>query len=154
MTRKRLPALLLLLILLLTGCAAKEAKPAPSCAEAARKVQESANFQELTEMTKAYIAKHLFVEEALLKDACMLRDATMATPEFILIAEAANEKDAALLKQAAQEYLDEMLPQYRDYQPEEMPKLESAKVLTKGNRVALIVSPDAAKTTAALESAW
>ena len=152
--RKQIFSLLMIALLLLTGCAAKETKPVLSCAEVAQKVKESANFQELTEMTKAYIAKHLFVEEETLKDACMLRDATMATPEFILIAEAADEKKAGELKQAVQEYLDEMLPQYRDYQPEEMPKLESAKVLTKGSRVALIVSPDAAKTTAALESAW
>ena len=153
MHKKRI-VLLLIALLLLTGCAAKETKPALSCAEVAQKVKESANFQELTEMTKAYIAKHLFVEEEILKDACMLRDATMATPEFILVAEAADEKDAALLKQAAQEYLDEMLPQYRDYQPEEMPKLESAKVLTKGSRIALIVSPDGAKSNAALDKAW
>ena len=152
--RKQIFSLLMIALLLLTGCAAKETKPVLSCAEVAQKVKESAGFQELTEMTKAYIAKHLFVEEETLKDACMLRDATMATPEFILIAEAADEKKAGELKQAVQEYLDEMLPQYRDYQPEEMPKLESAKVLTKGSRVALIVSPDAAKTTAALESAW
>ena len=152
--KKIISVLLLLSLLFLSGCGAKETKSALSCEEIAKKVQESAAFQELTPMTDKYIAKHLFIDGEMLSDQCMLRDATAATPEFILVVEVKEEKNVKEIRQAVQEYLDEMLPQYRDYQPAEMPKLESAQVTVKGKKIALIVSPDAKKTSSALESAW
>ena len=146
--------LLLCCCLLLCGCAAKAPKSALSCAEVAQKVLEADDFQELTAMTDKYLAKYLLVDPETLADAAFLRDATAATPEMILVLEAKDAAAAAQIRQLTEEYLAEMLPQYRDYQPDEMPKLESARVLAKALRIALLVAPDQKKAQEALEKAW
>lgn len=145
---------LLCVCLLLCGCAAKEEKITLTCEQLASQVLSADDFQELTPMTEKYIAKYLLVDMEKLSDAAFLRDATAATPEMILVLEAKETKDVAEVRKLAEEYLAELLPQYRDYQPDEMPKLENARVLTKGERVALIVAPDQQKAAQALEKAW
>lgn len=151
---KKTVLLLLCVGLFLCGCAAREEKSALSCAQVAEKVLSADDFQELTAMKDSYIAKYLLVDMEMVSDAAFLRDATAATPEMILVLEAKDDASAAEIRKLTEEYLAEMLPQYRDYQPDEMPKLENAKVLTKGRRVALLVAPNQPKARSALENAW
>ena len=56
--------------------------------------------------------------------------------------------------QAVRDYLEEQTLMYRDYQPDQAFKLENARVLTKGDLLCLIVSPEANKTNTALGNGW
>jgi hypothetical protein len=149
---KKLLSLLSVLCLLLCGCTAEKAPV--DCLQAANAVKASCAFQELDEMTRKYITKYLGIEDELLSDAVMLRDASRATPEMILILTAAKKDDVKTIEEAVNKFHSQQKEEYRDYQPEEMPKLESAAVKTNGRMVALIVSPDAEKSDAALSKAW
>ena len=149
--KKRFCALIFLCFYL-AGCkAAAPEKPAITCADAAKQIEQSAGFQTLDAMTEKYIAKYLMIDMSVLNDYVMLADATRATPEMILLLQAKEEKDIPALQQAMNDFLQEQLTIYRDYQPLEMPKLESAKVTVLGTVLALIVSPDANITDAELQ---
>lgn len=152
--KKTLLALLIILCLVLTGCA-KDKESAPlSCAAVAEQVQNAAAFAELTDANEAYLEKYLMIEAEDLASWVMRRDATRATPEMILVLEVKAGADQAAIKQAVQEYHDEQLFQYRDYQPAQVFKLEDAKVMENGAFIVLAVSPDAAKVSAALGNGW
>jgi len=150
-----LPLCLLALALALTGCAAGDsAAPEASCAQLADAVQKAAPFQELTDMTEKYMEKYLLIEAADLEEWIMRRDATRATPEMVLFLRVKPEADLAAIQKSVSEFHDEQILLYRDYQPDQLFKLENARVLTKGRTLALIVSPDAEKTNAALGGGW
>lgn len=152
MMKKTALILILCLCAALCGCA-REAQVPQTCAGIADSVQAAAPFAALTDATEAYLEKYLLIDASALDAWVMRRDATRATPEMILVIQV---KDGRLpeIRQAVQEYHDEQIFQYRDYQPDQMFKLENAKVLEKGSFIALIVSPDAAKTNAALGAGW
>lgn len=152
--KKTLLTLLMLLCLLLAGCTAKEAAAPLNCADIAEQVQKAAAFAELTDVNESYLEKYLLIEADDLASWVMRRDATRATPEMILVLEVKAGADQAAIKQAVQDYHDEQLFQYRDYQPGQVFKLEGAKVMENGAFIVLAVSPDAAKVNAALGNGW
>lgn len=154
MMKKNLLALLLILIVALTGCSAPEKAAPLSCEEIADQVQKAAKFVTLTDANESYLEKYLLIEADDLASWVMRRDATRATPEMILVLEVKSTADQAAIKQAVQEYHDEQLFQYRDYQPGQVYKLENAKVMENGTFIVLAVSPDAAKVNAALGGSW
>lgn len=144
-----------LLCLLLTGCAAAPQEALTlSCAEVAEMIQTAAEFAELMDVNEKYLEKYLMIEADDLEDWAMRRDATRATPELILVLKVKPDADQADIKLAVQEYLDEEILLYRDYQPAQMFKLDSAKVLENGQYIVLAVSPDAAAVNTALGDGW
>ena len=151
-----LPVLLLILYLTLAGCGSSGTAPASalSCKETADRVQAAAPFAELTDVPASYLEKHLLIEADDLSDWVMRRDAGAASPEMIIILQVKDSADQKTVRQAVADYREEKILEYRDYQPDQVFKLENSKVLENGDRIALIVSPDAAKTTAALGAGW
>ena len=147
---------LIALLCLLCGCAAKEQPAAISktCAELADAVAASASFQEMADANAKYLAKHLLVEADDLDDWCLRMDNTRATPEMICILKVKQSVDRVAVKKALEAYRTEQLGVYRDYQPDQVFKLENARVLENGAYLALLVSPDADKTAAALGAGW
>ena len=145
----------LMLCILLTGCNSTEQSVADlTCAQIAEKAQNAVAFSELTDVNVNYLEKYLMIDAVDLEDWVMRRDASRATPEMILVLKVKADADQAAIKQAIQEYHDEQIMAYRDYQPAQMPKLEGAKVMENGQFIVLIVSPDAAKVNTALGSGW
>lgn len=141
--------------LLLNGCAGdREAKEDLTCAQIADQVQAAAGFAEMTDANEKYLEKYLMIEADDLDDWVMRRDASRATPEMILVIRVKSTADQSAVKGYVQAYLDEQILQYRDYQPAQLFKLENAAVLDNGPFIALIVSPDAGKTNAALGGGW
>ena len=153
---KRITAVLLLAALLLAaaGCFAEAAPEEMTCEGLADAVLASAEFRELTDMTERYVEKYLILSAEDLDEWVFKRDATRGTPEMILLLKVKAGADQALIRQSAQELLEEQRLQYRDYQPGEMFKLEAARVLENGPFLALIVSPDADASYAALGEGW
>ena len=147
--------LLIVLSLLLCGCAQEKAPAAQeTCLSMADRVQKSQAFQELTEVNESYLEKYLLLSPQEVSEFSFRRDATRATPEMILVLKASPDANQAEIKALLEDYHQEQLLQYRDYQPDQAAKLEQAKALQNGAYLALIVSPDADKTTAALGQGW
>ena len=147
---------LALLLCLLCGCAAKDQPAAlqKTCGELADAVAASAPFQELTDANAKYLSKHLMVEADSLEDWCLRMDNTRATPEMICVLKIKAGANQAEAKQALQDYRNEQIAVYRDYQPDQVVKLENARVMENGSYLALLVSPDADKANAALGAGW
>ena len=144
---------LLLLCLALTACGAPE-QPALSCAETADKVQAACAFTELNDVSASYLEKQLLIDSADLEDWVMRRDLTGVSPEMILIVKVKPGADQAAILQAVRDYREERILQYRDYQPEQVYKLENSKVMRSGAMIALIVTADAGSAASALGSGW
>ena len=145
---------LLALCLLLTGCAAKQAA-LPAAQEVADKIAKSQAFSgELTRISQNRTEALLDLEAESYREAVMLMDASMATPEMVAVLTAENEEKASQLAQHLQDYLDSLAEEYEDYRPEEMPKLNDAQVLQNGAQCVLAVAPDQAAARDAARKAW
>lgn len=152
MKRIGLVVLLVGLCLGLTACGSN-GTPKP-CADVVAAVEKGQTFEEMTALSEAQILGYLALEEGVLSDMAMSIDASRATAETIAVLTAADEDGLKLAQAALTEYRDATMEQYRDYRPEEVPKLEGAVLETKGLQTVLIVSPDAAQAEKSLKAAW
>lgn len=142
---------LLLLALGVSACSGGAARPAADVASA---VEAGQPFEEMTALEKAQALRYLDIDEAGVADLAMSIDASRATADTIAVI-TATDADALKTAQAAlSAYRDSTLEQYRDYRPEEVPKLEGAVLKTKGLQTVLIVSRDAQAAETALSAAW
>lgn len=147
--------LLILMCLALAGCGApQQSVPAPSCREIADQIQAACAFAGLTDVPENYMEKHLLIDAADLEEWVMRRDTSGASPEMILVVKVKSSADQASIKKAVEEYREERILQYRDYQPAEVFKLENSKVLQNGSMITLVVAPDTAQAVSALGSGW
>ena len=151
--------LLLCLALLLSGCgkpqpAGQDTQTDLTCAQWADKIQAAAAFAKMTDVNQKYLEKTLLIQADTLSDWAFRRDGEGATPEMILVLRVKAGEDQAAVIQAVRDYLEERTLQYRDYQPDQLYKLENARILVQGGLIALAVSPDAEKAGAALGEGW
>ena len=146
---------ILVACLLLAGCTQKAAEtPLKACAEVLAAIEASQTFEEMTALSDQQTLKYLDLNESLLSDSAMSMDASRATAEGIVVLTATDAENLKQAQQALEAYRDVTLEQYRDYRPDEVPKLENAVLQTKGLQTVLIVSKDAAAAKTALETAW
>lgn len=146
---------ILVACLLLAGCTQKAAEaPLKPCAEVLAAIEASQTFEEMTALSEQQTLKYLDLNESLLSDSAMSMDASRATAEGIVVLTATDAENLKQAQQALEAYRDVTLEQYRDYRPDEVPKLENAVLQTKGLQTVLIVSKDAAAAKTALETAW
>lgn len=152
---KRLTAVLLCL-LLLTACSAKPAdKPLPECSALVDAIQKSQTFtEELMTLSEFKLLRALDLDEGSYTSACMAMDASRTTAEAIIVVTAKDAASAKSIAAKLEDYRASTLRQYKDYRPEEAPKLEAAKVLTHGLQSVLIICPDQPKAQTACENAW
>lgn len=156
--------ILFVLSLMLSGCksqsdgakksAGATAAPSLTCKDYADRLQSAAEYGEMTDANEKYLEKYLLISASDLEDFAFRRDNDGASPEMILILKVKSGADQAKIKKAVQEYLEERTLQYRDYQPEQLFKLEQAKVLENGPFIALAVCKDEAKAISALGGNW
>ncbi|MBR6187040.1 MAG: DUF4358 domain-containing protein [Clostridia bacterium] len=154
--------LLMALALLLSACGSAEKKSQPAdaqkesltCAAWADLVWAAAGGAQMTDVTEKYLEKTLLIQAADLADWVFRRDGEGATPEMILVLKVKDAGKTDTVRQAVQDYLEERTLQYRDYQPDQLYKLENAKVLQKDDLIALCVSPDAEKALKAFGDGW
>lgn len=146
-------ALLLALCAALCACQ-KKTDAIPACKDAAAAVTASQETAEMTELSAAKIAKYLLIDETLYTDAAVYIDASRATAECVCIFTAKDGDSLAAVQAALSDYCKAQLEQYRDYRPDEVPKLENALMKTRGMQTVLIVVPDAAAAETALDAIW
>lgn len=123
--------LLCALCLALCACS-PQAETAPDCAGLAETLAASQTFAELTAIPQARAAVQLDIDEALLADAAMSLDASRATPEAIVVLTAVDEDALETLREALEAYRAALEEEYRDYRPDELPKVENALLRTRG----------------------
>lgn len=149
-------ACLLMLIvacLTLSGCGQKISQTPKPCEEIVAAIGETPGlFEELTPQNRAAIVAYFGLDDELLVDAALWMDASAATTEMVA---ALTAKDEAAMKDTHTEvsmFLDDLIDTYRDYAPEEVPKLKGAVLEVRGRQLVLIVSKDATKAKAALDT--
>ena len=146
-------ALLLALCTALCACQ-KTTAAVPACRDAAAAVLASQKTAEMTELSAKKIEKYLLIDETLYTDAAVCIDASRATAECVCVFTAKDGESLAAVQAALSDYCKAQLEQYRDYRPDEVPKLESALMKTRGMQTVLIVAPDADAAEAALDQIW
>lgn len=156
MRKIRLLGYLLALCLLLGACArpAQEAATAKPCADVAAAVEAGQAFEEMTLLGETQALKLLQMDEAPLADMAVMMDASRATAEMIVVLTALDADSLAQAQQALEALRDDALEQYRDYRPQEVPKITDAVLETAGLQAALIISKDADAAREALQGAW
>ena len=152
---KRIGLLGLIVGCLLFAACSQTAKEPVACDALLTAIQTGQEFSdEMMPLDKKVAGKYLNIDLDQVRDFAMSMDASRYTAEQIVVLTAENAQDADALLKALTAYRDHVLDQYRDYEPAEVPKLESAVLRQSGAQVALIVSSDADAAAAALDKAW
>ncbi|MBQ7838339.1 MAG: DUF4358 domain-containing protein [Clostridia bacterium] len=132
-----------LIMLTLFGCT-KEAKTYD-----ANKLADALNaglkFGETLEKSEAEVAYSIYaVDESLCTDAALYLGSG-ATADEVAVFNCVDETAAEKVKNAVDDRLDYLLDGYSSYGPAEVPKIESAAVITEGVSVILCIceNPDA-----------
>lgn len=112
---------------------------------------EQVPFEELTVLDAERLAILLDVEEALLLNAAVGLDSSRYTPEAMIIINAAGQEELGRITQALTAYRQLLLDEYRDYRPQEMFKIEDAKVHVHGLQAVLLIVKDAKQAEEALK---
>ena len=157
----KIKALILLLaagLLLLSACGSTGNQAAKSASltgtEIAEKLQASGAFTELTAASDKVFEKYLMLETDDLADHLMLTDATRETAEMIVLVKVHKQEEAEAVRRNLDDYLAEQKALYRDYQPDEMVKLDQAVVEIRDCWVTLLVSRDPAASRKLLLEIW
>ncbi len=145
--------LLLSLCLLAAGCAKRETQPPPA-GELLKTILDDQPFNEAAELSREKMDKYLDLAQALYLDGAMAMDSSRMTPECVVVLTARDAEALEALKETLASYLGSLKEQYRDYRPQEMPKLEAALLRSSGLQAALVVSPDADRALKILDEAW
>ncbi len=126
---------------IMSACAQQvEIKPAQAVYDG---LLEKLHFEELTLLDTAQTALLLEVDEGMLQDTAAGLDASRYTPEAVIVINTKNLSDLDTITQALNAYKGRLLEEYRDYRPDEMFKIEDAKVITKGFQAVFVISKDA-----------
>lgn len=147
-----LAALLLGCWLSLLACAAP--KPLPKAEAVVAAVQASQAFSELTPLDEKSAVEYLGLPQGQYSDYAASFDASRYTPEGIIVLTAKEDKDVKPLQGVLQEYLDSVIAEYRDYQPDQVYKAQQARVRVHGRQLALSIGADDAKAQEALTKLW
>lgn len=144
---------LLVLLLLLSACGIQTALPAPK--DAALGIQSATAFTpELQELPAELIQKYVGLEADQYSEIYMLLDTSRGSTEQILFINAKDKAEQEKIVQSIEAYKASLINQYRDYVPEEVPKLEAAILRSKGLQTVFIVSGDSAACDKKLNELW
>lgn len=133
--------LIIALVIFLAACTQQaEIKPAQAVYDA---LLEKLQFEELTLLDAAQTALLLELDEGMLGDTAAGLDASRYTPDAVIVINTKNQADLDAITQALKAYKGRLLEEYRGYRPDEMFKIEDAKVFTKGFQAVFVISKDA-----------
>ena len=138
--------LALTMILALAACgAAKE----PAFADVCKKVDESVTVGgSLTAVDADYIKGALGIDTAAYTDAMVKVTSTGTAIDEYGVFKCADDKAADALETAVKAYIQQRIDTWMGYTPEELPKLENAKVESEGSYVFYAILGDAERSTA------
>lgn len=134
---------------LLAGCAGGGGKTitAPT-SEVAQKLMDSLSFEYPLNELPADAANRLYkLDGEILEEQAVYVGTGGALADEVSVWRVKDEKDAKTVQEAAEQRVENQKVSFKDYVPEEMPKLEKAVITVDGDTVILCVSadPDKAK---------
>ena len=151
--KKLIPLLLVLCCLSLCACSSKsgEKAPIPEPEALAAELLASGAFTEQLSLAENEVGCFLYALEE--SDAPGMRYyfSSGAVSEEIAILPCADEAAAQKAKTECGTRLELQTMLFTEYKPDEVPKLEKALVLQRGNTIVLCVAADADKARAVLE---
>lgn len=148
---KRIVYILLLLAALLCGCGGKESLASYTAADAQALLDAGVCSGEM-EKVDAYVAAMLYgVEEEQITDcACYLALDTSVSADELSVLVLADEAAARAAEEGAHRRVESQIESCALYCPDQVPRLEGAVILRRGNTVLLAVG-DGEKLSRALE---
>ena len=151
--KKLLPLLLALCCLLLCACASKPAEkaPIPEPEALAAELLASGAFSEDLAIAEDDVGRFLDALEALDAPGLCFCFSSGAVAEEIAVLPCADEANAQTAYSECGNRLQNLIKLYTEYKPEEIPKLDKAMILQRGNTVVLCVAADAEKAKAVLD---
>ena len=155
---KRFLLPLLTLVLLLSACVPAQAPQSPGFeAGIVEQLLGCGAFSEPIDPLAADIAWGLYRLSAAGLDRAQMTDAIAyrssgATCEELALLTFTDEAAARTAAAALEEYVADQIASNRDYRPAQVPKLEQARLLCRGNTVLLLVANDYAPAMERIES--
>lgn len=139
-------------LLMLTGCAKDSGSTPFDPSETTQALLDSGAFSETLEELDYEIAAMLFglSGDAGQYEGTMLYYSTGATSETVAVVCARETDQTAAVEKALNGWVESQIEAVRNYQPDEVEKLEHAIVETRGNTVLLAVAADWEKARAAI----
>lgn len=109
--------------------------------------------EELVRQEDAVIAKsYPTLDLSQVEDYSCFVSGSMATPEEISVFKAKTSDGAAEIRKAITRRVEDQRLNFEDYRPDEMPKIENAVILEKGNYLFLAICPNHDEALKILES--
>ncbi len=144
-----LAAAVCLSISLFSGCSQSGGKTitAPT-SEVAQKLMDSLSFEYPLNELPAEAANRLYkLDGEILEEQAVYVGTGGALADEVSVWRVKDEKDSKTVQEAAEQRVENQKVSFKDYVPEEMPKLEKAVITVDGDTVILCVSsdPDKAK---------
>lgn len=145
MRLRRIAALIIVPFMLLTACSkvesVKEAKePAPS--EITSAIMAEIEIPSAVEKTKEDVGAYYDIDVEAAEAISVYICGSGAYPDELAVFKMKSPEQAENAREAAQKRLDGQIELYSDYTPNEMYKLDGAKVVVKGNYVMLFACSD------------
>lgn len=128
-------------------------------ADVAKKLLDGIEYEDDLELSDETAQGNIdFISAIYDVDASLMADAAIytssnATPEEICVMKASSDDAVAALKTACEGRLQGRIADFTDYNPEQMPKLESAVIYTSGRYVVFSVSGSADSAKSILKDA-
>ncbi len=151
--KKLLPLVLALFCLALCACASgtKEKAPVPEPGALVEELLASGAFSEDLAEAEDDVGRFLYALEELNAPGLVFCFSSGAVAEEIAVLPCADEAGAQTAKAECGNRLDNLVKLYTQYKPEEVPKLEKAMILQRGNTVVFCVAADEKKARAVLD---
>ena len=150
--------IVLMALVMLCACGGGKApaqQPQPDVAELADQMLASVVLEdELMSIDTAVMGNLYEYDADSIAQAAVYTSSTMSTPEEIAVFKAADEDSVKYVEEMVKLRLQNLEFSYADYAPLEMPKIENAKIMTKGLYTALVVCGDPAPAQDVFEKAF
>jgi len=150
---------LIVLLAVVMLCACGGSKPAelpePDVAQLADDMFAAVELEDELMSIDTTIMGNLYeYDEECIAEAAVYTSSTMSTPEEVAVFKAADADSVEYVEEMVKLRLQNLEFSYEDYQPLEMPKIENAKIVTKGLYTAFIVCADPAPAEEVFEKAF
>ena len=145
MKLRKFAALIVLPIMMLTACSKTESvkevkEPAP--ADITSAIMAEIEIPSAVEKTKEDVGAYYDIDVEAADELSVFICGSGAYPDELAVFKMNSPEQAESARAAAQKRLDGQIELYSDYTPDEMYKLDGAKVVVKGNYVMLFACSD------------
>lgn len=147
-------AAILMALTLFSGCSQTGSKTitAPTD-EVAQKLMDSLSFEYPLNQLPEDAANRLYkLEGEILEEQAVYVGTGGALADEVSVWRVKDEKDAKTVQEAAEKRVENQKISFKDYVPEEMPKLEKAVIQVDGDTIILCVSSDPEKAKEVISS--